>query len=102
MDANGVIFSYQVEIFTAMGILLDSTRSVDLNAMFDNLSPYTNYSVEVRALTGPMSEEILGNEAVIGFTTEIGSEYAKTSNTPCLMCYVYSMLCRAGLRKGRR
>ena len=81
IDANGLISSYQVDLFDNSNIEINTARVDSLTALehtFGGLMPYTDYSVEVRAVTGDMNN-ILGQMARDSFMTEIGSKYLSIS-----------------------
>ena len=74
LDANGVISSYLVTL-TSEALNTTLTESVgagDLEAMFSELRPFVNYTVQVQPFTD--SDGIPGRRAGEQFTTDAGSK----------------------------
>ncbi len=75
-DPNGVIFAYSLTLQDSSNMVV-SSQNVSNDVMtgeFDNLVPFSDYTVTVRALTGD-NGEIMGEPAMNTFMTEIGGKY---------------------------
>ena len=72
LDANGIIQSYTVVLLSSDGSMLQnvSVSVSTLQQSFSDLTPFTNYSANVRALTD--GGAIAGSLATVDFTTDVG------------------------------
>lgn len=78
LDANGVIFSYEVTLTSAdMSTSSPATLTVmpgsNLEAIFSELRVFTDYTVSVRPFTSNGS--IAGISTAVNFTTDAGSKW---------------------------
>ncbi len=74
-DPNGVVSEYVIILMSEMMASVDqSVNTTTLEAMFDELAPFTNYTVTVRALTGEQGD-IQGLNTTDTFMTTIGGIY---------------------------
>ena len=70
LDANGIIQSYTVVLLSFDGSMLQNESVSTLQQSFADLTPFTNYSASVRALTD--GGAIAGSLATVDFTTAVG------------------------------
>ena len=77
-DPNGVIFAYSLTLQDS-NMVVSSQNEADTTFIsnFDNLVPFSDYTVTVRALTGD-NGEIVGEPAMNTFMTETGSKILRS------------------------
>ncbi len=74
-DPNGIIFEYVIVLMLDMMEINNmSVSNMTMDTEFMDLTPFTNYTVTVRALTGEEGE-IKGEIAMNMFMTDTGGEY---------------------------
>ena len=81
-DPNGVIFAYSVTLQDSDMTVDDSQNESNTTfiSTFDNLIPFSNYTVTVTALTGD-NGEIVGEPAMDTFMTDTGSKILELLHT---------------------
>ena len=74
-DPNGVIFAYSLTLQDSSTMVVSSQNEAITTFIsnFDNLVPFSDYTVTVRALTGD-NGEIMGEPAMDTFMTDTGSK----------------------------
>ncbi len=81
-DPNGVIFAYSVTLQDSDMTVDDSQNESNTTciSIFDNLIPFSTYTVTVRPLTGD-NGEIVGEPAMTAFMTDTGSKILELLHT---------------------
>ena len=74
-DPNGVIFVYHVTVRDSSMMVVSSQNESNtiFISTFDNLIPFSNYTVTVRPLTGD-NGGIVGEPAMTAFLTDTGGK----------------------------
>ena len=75
-DANGVIAFYRTSIALNSSLVEVNTSVEVLTVVFDDLKPFTNYTVAVRAVTD--GGRIMGDVVVENVTTLVGGTHTHT------------------------